>query len=666
MGTELERIPRPPALQDTAQPGSVPAVNWLRRNRHWTVPPLLLPPFLAAGFALAAYREHTGAVVAAVILAACVFWAAPHKWDRNAEVWYARLTAAAAGGWLAAASFTGITRVMAAVLAGLLLAWGIPWYWHKRPRSRIRDHATVAEWNAWWQHHARQWGLQGSSVTAASAKGTMDTLTIQLWRGHQTVRDVANVTELIESALGGHVAHGMARVDKVAKDPSVALLRLKREDPLAVPVTWHPGLAIARITEAAPFGFTETGELLWAHLLSNWFIIGKTRGGKSNQLSLMLASVTGCDDARVWLVDMKGGRAARPWMPAVDWCAVTADEAALMFRALVAEIKARATYADSGEEQLAPTSEVPAIFLVIDETYEVTSVTAGRADLARDLAVIASQGSGLAVHVVVLTQYGALDESVRTEQTRGNLPFRVCFAVSEARHGAFALSDYQKLDASKLREKGSFYMQLGPDRPSAPGRGLHMSHPLVRQVAARHGAMPRQPLTLYAADWQQPYDDRWSRLPQPFWKSAPQTDGLEPSSAPVLPAPARELAGASPDEAAAAAGMAQAIEDDIAGLPDTDPARMPSDEQLRSALAANQAAFCRALGAAPRAGVMPAQLIAASGLSRSQVMRQLKDLTSAGAVIHPEHKGPYWPAEGADIPAALEAVRRGDAALIAA
>jgi len=659
-----QKPPSPPAIITGEQKrAAVPAWDFARRHRHWTLPPALLPLFAAAGFALAAFRQHTPVIAAAAAAAVSVWFFAPHKWTddkgrpRPKEVWYARLSVLAAGGWLSVTSFTGMTLVTFAALGALLLAWGIPWFVHKRPRAR---RGNVEAWNLWWQHHARQWSLHGSAVVSVESKGTMETLTIQLWRGRQTVRQVREVAELIESALAGYVRPGMTRVDGHSANPSQALLRLKREDPLAVPSSWHVGLAITSITEPAVIGFTEAGELIRVSLLANWFVTGKSRGGKSNELSEFLASITGCDDARVWLIDMKGGRAARPWMPAVDWCAVTPEEADVMLGVARDEIKARATHADDSEEQLRPTPEVPAIFLVIDETYEVTSVPAGSAWRAATLAVIASQGMGVAVYTIVLTQYGALDESVRTEQTRGNLVNRICFAVSRAEHGAFALSDYQNLDASRLGEKGSFYMQLGPDAPSAPGRGHKMDHELVRPLAERHGAMPRMRLRLYAAQNQETYDQRWSRLPQPFWRSAPQCEGLTPS-------PAVAVAAAVTDGSIDATSQAWAaqIEDEVAAIPDITPARMPSDAELRAVLARGPAAFARALAAAPDEGVPPKQLIKACGMSRGWVMGKLKTLSEAGVVIK-VRDGMYRADSAAEVAAAIDESRRRDDALLAA
>jgi hypothetical protein len=654
-----QKPPRPPAIiSGGTQGGGVPAWDFLRRHRHWTLPPLLVPAFAVAGFALAAFRERTGTVTGSILVAACVWWFAPHKWTGRdgrpqvREVAYARLSVIAAGAWLSVASFTGVTWIMAAVLGGVVLVWGVFWFVHKRPRASKADKAIVAEWHLWWQHHARQWSLHGSGITDVTSKGTMETLHVQLWKGHQTVRNVQDAADLVESALAGMVRPGMVRVDRHPQDASVALVRLKREDPLAVPSGWNPGMAISSVTEPAPLGFTEDGEIIRVRLTANWFIVGKSRWGKSNELSVMFSAITGTPDGLVWLIDMKGGRAARPWLPAVDWCAVTIEEVGLMLDVLKDEIKGRATNADDSEEQLQPTAEVPAIFLVIDETYEVTSVPAGVSRLAAQLATIASQGMGVAIYVIVVTQYGALEESVRTEQTRSNLINRICFAVSRSDHGQFALSDWQKVDASKLRAKGSFYMQLGPESPSAPGRGFQLDHPQARQIAERHGAMPRLPLVLYASQHQQTYDQRWSRLPQPFWRSAPQCDGIAPSPAATPEVTVDTTQGYD----ATAQAMAARIEDEIQGIPDSHPARMPTDQELSDAVLRNKHAFARALAAAPPEGLPPKQIISASGMSRSWVMGQLKALAEAGAVIKPSD-GMYRAADGAEVWAAMEEIR---------
>jgi hypothetical protein len=659
--------PHPPPLftgEITAVP-RVPVFAWAHRNRHYTVPAVLLPLAVVAGVMLAAFRLFAPTVAGSVVAVAMMAFAAPHKWDRTAERWYAVLSTAAAGTWLSLVSLVGMSLILFYVAAGLVAVWGGFWWHHKRPRAKRGDARLTDEWNQWWLWHSRDWNLHGSTVVGVVTRGSMEILDVQLWKGRQHVSQVQDAVRLIESALAGYVRPGQVRADPHPDNASRCLVHLKRQDPLRLPVSWHAGLAISSITETAAIGFTELGDHIKVSLLGNWFIIGRTRSGKSNELSNFLAAITGCGDALVWLVDRKGGRAARPWMPAIDWCATEMDEIAVMFDALIAECEARARDAYTGKEQLDPAPECPAIFLVIDETYRVTSRPAGSGDLAAKLATIASMGSGLAVYVVVCTQHGALDESVQTEQTRGNLHNRMCFAVSEQRHAAFAL-DNAKIDASKLEQQGSFYYRLGPHGSIAPARGFRFEHDLVREVARQHGAMPRPPLRLYAAAWQPVYDERWARLPQAFWRDAPQTETLQaPGSDSVTAAVAPPARSGDAGIELVARIMRDTVEADIAATPDIPIGNLniPPDDVLRRDVDRKRARLARALMTAPAAGIAPKQLTDASGLSRSYVMGLLRELTEYGAVARPDQG--LYAAAGADVWTAMEDIRQGQARLLA-
>ena len=160
---------------------------------------------------------------------------APHKWDRPIERWYARASAGAAGAWLTAVSLTGLNWPEAGALGAGALAWGVPFWWHKRPRGK-RLQGIVAIWDEWWRHYAPSWSLAGSEVVAVATHGVIDTLRIQLVPGRQSLRDVEQMLPLLESALRGHVAPRMTRAEADPKDPSQILVHLKRKNPLNVEV----------------------------------------------------------------------------------------------------------------------------------------------------------------------------------------------------------------------------------------------------------------------------------------------------------------------------------------------------------------------------------------------------------------------------------------------
>ena len=385
----------------------------------------------------------------------------------------------------------------------------------------------------------------------------------------------------------------------------------------------------------------------------------------SNLLSVDLAALTGCPDSRQILIDIGGGRSCRPWLGAVDCAATGIDEARQVLRMLNDEVQARRRGAYFGEEQVTPSPACPAIHLLIDEVHALTSVPNGDAECARLLALIASQGNAVAVYVEVFTQHGSLEESVRTEQTRANLPFRVAFRVAEARHGAYAIPEYAKLDASRLEEKGTCYIKDGPDASPEQVRTCHMPHELVRRIAAQphHAALNRPPLVLYAQQWQEWWDTRWSRLDPVFAADCPQYQVLAaatPAQAVTAAQQASASAGPVPaapgegDGKAAAARITAELDATYAGLPSGTP--IPPVKNLGTMVARQKDHFAAALQTAPPGGIAPAQLVAESGMSRAWVHSMLGALLEAGAVTQPA-RGRYRPVPGADIRQAMSAVK---------
>src|SRR5581483_9028119 len=102
--------PNPPSL-----PGR-PRLTWLvplwaRRHRHLTVPLLAVPAgaTLAAAVVLAEHWRLPVLLTGAAVLA-CVWFFAPHKWDRTAEQVYAVGSVLAGAGWLTAVAYHGLSE----------------------------------------------------------------------------------------------------------------------------------------------------------------------------------------------------------------------------------------------------------------------------------------------------------------------------------------------------------------------------------------------------------------------------------------------------------------------------------------------------------------------------------------------------------------------------
>jgi hypothetical protein len=648
--------PLPPPLPDEGPPPGPRFRSWafVRRNRHWTVPVAVPFVFGTAGVVLATTPRAGPPVAAATaVFAAVMWWAAGHKWDRAVEQWYARASAVAAGTWLAVAAAAGMRDWLLEVIAlgAGTLAWGIPWWWHKRPRHQ--PEAIAAAWNTWWMYYAQAWNVAGSHVEAIVTAGVIDTLTVQLWAGRQSLEDIKNMLSLLESALQGHVERGMTRCETVRGNPSQVLIHLKRKNPHAEEVDWDPSLLPDSVTGTMALGKNEHRE--WEHvpcLDGNWFVLGAEGGGKSNELSVMLASITHCPDALVWLIDRKGGKAARPWLAVIDWVATTTEEARLLLATAEAEIRARGLHGYDGNEQMVPTVEVPAIYVVIDEAHNIISEMSGDPECRIRTAAVASEGRSSAVRVIILTQYGALYESVGSEQIRGNLRNRICFRVAEAPHGQFALEDWKNLDASRLEHPGEFYYRLSGMHSSAPLRGPHMPHPLVRQIAAANARTGRPPLVLYATGWQATYDGRHDRLPPTFRSPGSRPAATSAPEAPVFSSPVPE----SPEQ------MEQRIEDELASIPDLPAPPLVDEAEFAGAITRKKMTWAALLTQAPPAGIRPKDLIAGSGLSPSWTYQQLAALTDRGVITKPSD-GRYLPVAGQDVWAGLEQIRQANADL---
>lgn len=698
----------PPWPQEKTRAGEsaiVTIARWAKRNGHFTVPLAVPPVMWLASLVLHHFRMAGYTALCGAILAGCVWYFSAHKWDRSAERWYARLSVSLAALWLWLAAWLGplsgsvIPVALAAVLAAGGVAWGVPWWRHKRPRGMRKRQKLVAQCDVWWQSHCQAWNLDYSHVIDAKLSGVTLSMRIQGLAGRHSFQHFQQAVHLIESAAEGIADVGLVRVAQVKGHPSQADVFLKRENPLRETVEYDMSVAPLSVHSLAPIGRSETGAWKMLPLRVNCFVIGATRSGKSNHLLVRFAALSGCPDGRVILIDLKGGRSARPILQAgsAEYVVTELDEARMLLRMLVAEGKARAKYAYTGSEQLLADEGTPSLHLMIDETHGLTSAANGDTECAALLALVSSLGSGLEVYAEVYTQNGSLEESVRTEQTRSNLTVRVAYRVAEARHGAYVIPEYAKLDASKLEEKGTCYLKDGPQAFPEQVRAPHMPHELLLRIATQNARLlgARPPLRLYCGGevayrvvtgkdgdgrdvrrdvtWQEWHDTRWLRLDPAFHGISPQyqaavadsphaaADAVSSSQAAVTPVPSPEP-GAG-DARSAAARIAEETADLADRIPDDfrpDPrivARLPR------IIASQEDRFAEALEAADASSpATPRNLGEISGRGRTWCHGQLGALLEVGYVTQVS-RGQYVPAPGMDVRQGMQLVRDRNARL---
>ena len=685
---------QPPAVQDMPpwardKRETVTVWKWLYRRRHWTLPLLLVPALLATALVLRLTHTAKDALIAGAVLTVVIALFGRLKWDRVSEHVYAALSAAALALWLWMATAWGVLGIgwfgvpwTLALLGAGVIAWGFFWWQHKRPRGMRKRQKVIAKWDGWWQSLCWGWNLGGSKVTDVHEMGLTTRLHIKLIAGRQSIQHVRQVMHLIESGLAGYADIGMVREEPVKGHPDEFYLFLKQVNPLAQIVEWDPAVQPQSVHEPVAMGRTETGNWHVIPARCNRFTNGASRTGKSNDLLVGIAALSGCADDWQILIDLKGGRSARPVLEAAaaGYVITERDEARLLLRMLQAEILARAKGAYDGEEQLRATVDCPAVHLMIDEVWGLTSVEGGEAECSLLLGDVASKGKGLEVYTWVYTQMGSLEDSVRSNQTRGNLDVRTVYRVEEARHGQYCIPEYGKLDASKLEEQGTCYIKNGPKILPEQVRAPEMKHKRLTEIAAQNACtVVKPPLMLYcggqaaytAGDgqdvtWQEWWDTRWSRLDPAFRDISPQyqahmaaSPALAFAAIPEPPAPPPSPEPGTGSGAAVAARM-QAELDAVHG-PGGHPGNVrPPRVNLANVIRTEQDRFASALETAPPQGISPAHLGEESGRGRTWIHDQLNALVEAGAVTQ-IGRGRYAPVPGTDIRAAMKTIKdRGE------
>jgi hypothetical protein len=141
-----------------------------------------------------------------------------------------------------------------------------------------------------------------------------------------------------------------------------------------VPFTWED--KAASINRPLLVGRYENGAAAVEKLREIAVGVFGPRGkGKTNLLNVLIGRLGFCEDAVIFMIDLKGGRAAIPWIepwvrglcsrPVIDWVATTPPEAELMLRACLDGIKARSSGVRG--EKVIPSRKRPAVIMICDE-----------------------------------------------------------------------------------------------------------------------------------------------------------------------------------------------------------------------------------------------------------------------------------------------------------
>jgi hypothetical protein len=236
-----------------------------------------------------------------------------------------------------------------------------------------------------WDHLLSNLGVEG--VRAQEVSGSRAGRTIRYTlpsTGRVTLRSIQAVADGIAAAMK---LQPESVVIEQGRHAAEVIVHLDEHDVFAEDLPFPRDTSPLTVNEPFPVGVTADGALvqvLFRQVAA--MVAGITGGGKSNVLNVLTAQLTRCSDTMIFMIDLKGGRLAAPWIqpwidgdcpsPAVEWVATTREEAYLMLTALCRVIDARAGSLHGGSK-ITPSPEMPQIIVIADEIADIFGITGG-------------------------------------------------------------------------------------------------------------------------------------------------------------------------------------------------------------------------------------------------------------------------------------------------
>jgi FtsK/SpoIIIE family len=408
--------------------------------------------------------------------------------DRPAERAYAATVCFSGGGWLAAAVAIGPTTPPNPALAGILaLVNAIPWWASGRRRAKVRVERKLEAW----PEVAKAVGLAGSQVMSALVDIWGWRARFRLGRG-QTIQDVIAKVSAIESGLG--TFRGAVRVYPTPDDlANRCELRVLDADPHADAIPW-PGPSVSSITQPINLGPFEDATPCRVVFLRRHGLLGGTTGvGKSGALNVLMGNLTACRDVVIWAIDLKKGMELGPWASCIDRLATTPEEARALLADAVAILEARAAMlAAHGQRVWAPSPDMPALIIIVDEYAELADYAPGAIKHADS---VARRGRAVAVNLIAATQRPT-QKAMGHGAVRSQMDIRICFRVRERKDVDLILGQgmlNSGWHAQTLNAPGKFLVSAAEHTTPKRARAYLLSDEAVAATAERHADI-RPPL----------------------------------------------------------------------------------------------------------------------------------------------------------------------------
>ncbi|WP_055500295.1 hypothetical protein [Streptomyces albus] len=337
--------------------------------------------------------------------------------------------------------------------------------------------AKTADLAAWEQHLADA-GARG--VQVSKQQPTRGGYKLLLTLTSSTAAHLRTLLPTLEVRAG--LRTGALRLEATPQ-ANEAWLHVTTRDVLAetipLPADDHP----LTIRKPLTLGDLESGEPLEILFRQNSVMVAGAKGsGKSVLLHVIIAALTRCVDAVIWMVDMAQGNTAKRWLrpwaqqwkdregrlidrPILDWVATTPDEAVRLYQAAHAVGDGRALRMKGGKIQ--PKESEPAIIVISDENSDLMAWTP-EANKAKVRGV--KKGRKAAIDYIDAVQRGT-GPNTGGGEIASQYDTVIGMKFREKAEGQFVFPDhYQQVNVATLPGNGSLYILDGA-RAAVGGTG---------------------------------------------------------------------------------------------------------------------------------------------------------------------------------------------------
>ena len=312
--------------------------------------------------------------------------------------------------------------------------------------------------------------------------------------GSVTFKNCVAATERIEIGFP-HGREGMVRVEQAVDEderviPGEVVIHFDVLDVLSETIDMEMDHTPLTINKAFPIGTFMDGEPIYLTLREVAALIVGLRGrGKSNLMAVLIHQLSRCVDVCLWGVDLKGGRAIKPWLqpwlredavkkPPFDWVATTRAEAWLMINGLIGLIEQRGE-TGAGGSKITPSPELPAVIMLVDEVAALVGRHSGpksrrdgqgptSAEFSSKFTLAIQLGRSEAADLVLCTQRSTVTMT-GTGDLKSQCTVRIGMGVNSP-HDARSIFEGDSVSAKMVekfkgkRTRGAIMMQEGDSR----------------------------------------------------------------------------------------------------------------------------------------------------------------------------------------------------------